>query len=232
MAGKALAALTLAGLAGLAVTAGATSKWNPPEPPGGFIRISRADNSAFAIGRYEVTWREWKACHDDRGCSTLPRPGHGLENAIFPVTGVNRFDVEEYLAWLNAKSGLHYRLPTAAEWNIVSNALSRRPAKKRFSDPRLAWAADYGSMDAVPAAVRPSGSFGTAANGISDLSGNVWEWTATCAAEGMGDLDCPAYLAEGLHEAPVSVFIRNPATGGCAIGTPPANIGFRLALDN
>ena len=42
---------------------------------------------------------------------------------------------------------------------------------------------------------------------------------------------CPAYLAEGLHEAAVSVFVRDPVVGGCALGTPPANIGFRLVAD-
>jgi formylglycine-generating enzyme required for sulfatase activity len=143
------------------------------------------------------------------------------------MTGVNRFDVDEYLAWINAKSGHSYRLPTAEEWNVISNGLARRKTKKLFDDPRLAWAANYGSAEEISAKVRSSGSFGTI-NGIADLSGNVWEWTSTCATANSGDNDCPAYFAEGLHEAAISIFIRDPLNGGCAVGAPPANLGFRL----
>ena len=180
------------------------------------------------ISRYEVTWREWKACYDGGGCSFLPQPGRKATDGDFPVTGVNHFDVDEYIGWINAKSGKTYRLPTADEWNIISGGLSHRKTKKLFDDPRLAWAADYGSMQQVSAKVQPSGSFGMGANGISDLGGNVWEWTSTCAAKGATETNCPAYIAEGLHEANVSVFIRDPASGGCAVGAPPANLGLRL----
>ena len=42
---------------------------------------------------------------------------------------------------------------------------------------------------------------------------------------------CPAFVAQGLHEAVISVFIRDPATGGCASGVPPPHVGFRLVSD-
>ena len=135
------------------------------------------------------------------------------------------------IRWINARDGKAYRLPTADEWSAISNGLSRRKTKKLFDDPRLAWAADYGAMETVSAKVQPSGSFGSNANGVADLAGNVWEWTSTCATPGADDRDCPAYIAAGLHEAAVSVFIRDPAYGGCALGVPPANIGFRLVED-
>ena len=140
---------------------------------------------------------------------------------------MNHFDTVEYIRWINAKSGKTYRLPTAEEWHGVSG-LSRRKSKKLFDDPRLWWAADYGLMQPVSSKVQVSGSFGTGTNGISDLAGNVWEWTSTCAAQGASDGNCPAYITQGLHEANVSVFVRDPASGGCAGGVPPANLGFRL----
>ena len=160
-----------------------------------------------------------------------PKPGRKATNGDFPVTGVNRFDVGEYVRWINARDAKAYRLPTADEWSAISNGLSRRKTKKLFDDPRLAWAADYGAMETVSAKVQPSGSFGAASNGVADLAGNVWEWTSTCATPVADDRDCPAYIAAGLHEAAVSVFIRDPAYGGCALGVPPANIGFGLVED-
>ena len=89
---------------------------------------------------YEVTRAEWQACYDSGGCSYLP-PGPD-SSSDFPVTGVNHFDVDEYIAWINAKTSKTHRLPTADEWAIASGGLSRRKSKKLFDDPRLAWAAD------------------------------------------------------------------------------------------
>jgi hypothetical protein len=35
----------------------------------------------------------------------------------------------------------------------------------------------------------------------------------------------------GEHVAAMSYLIRNPARGGCAVGTPPAHLGLRLVSD-
>lgn len=185
----------------------------------------------LAVGRYEVSWQDWKRCHDAGACAYLPPPGRRDSDRPIPVTGVNRFDVAQFIAWVNVGAARHYRLPTAQEWNAFAAALARPERKTLFTDPRLAWAADYGGTADVSGPVEPSGHFGALGNGIHDLAGNVWEWTATCARPG-DDPTCPAYIAAGLHEAAVSIFIRDPAAGGCSTGTPPTHIGFRLVSDN
>jgi formylglycine-generating enzyme required for sulfatase activity len=66
------------------------------------------------------------------------------------------------------------------------------------------------------------------------LDGNVWEWTSSCFRPGFESATenrCPAFVAAGEHEAIVSLFVRDPATGGCALGTPPTHLGFRLVSD-
>jgi formylglycine-generating enzyme required for sulfatase activity len=146
------------------------------------------------------------------------------------VTGVSRFDANEFIAWVNRGSSIAWRLPTAAEWAEFASELPKKDKKKLFTDPRLAWAADYGQMQQVQKRLKSQGSFGTFSNGVSDLAGNVWEWTSSCASNAADDR-CPALVVEGLHEAVLSVFVRDPAAGGCAAGTPPANIGFRLVAD-
>jgi formylglycine-generating enzyme required for sulfatase activity len=193
--------------------------------------IAMPDGRIVAFARTEVTRAHWKACHDAKGCGHAPASLDDAASGQLPMAGINYFDAMDYISWINAKSGHRYRLPTRAEWLVAASELPRPARKKLFDDPRLAWAADYGAMPRISPRLKPAGSFGTFRNGISDLAGNVWEWTATCAAEGFDAATCPAFIVEGLHEAKLSVFIRNPATGGCASGTPPAHVGLRLVED-
>ena len=222
-------ASVMAGLGGLAIAAFLHFTAAPNGGPV-LLPVSTPTGKTLLVAVHEVTRRDWQACVADGVCEALPQEVMtSAEN--MPMTGVNHLDAEAYLQWLNASAGRRYRLPTSVEWEAIAAELPRKPFKKLFDDPRLAWAADYGSMETVSAVVRPSGSYGTFSNGIADLGGNVWEWTSTCTLKGAEPERCPAYLAEGLHQAAVSVFVRDPASGGCALGTPPANIGFRLVAD-
>jgi formylglycine-generating enzyme required for sulfatase activity len=193
--------------------------------------IAMPDGRAVSFARIEVTRAAWTACHDAGGCSHAPTALNDTASGRLPMVSINYFDAMDYIAWINGATGRHYRLPTRAEWLVAASELPRPVAKKLFDDPRLAWAADYGSMPRISRPLKPAGSSGTFRNGISDLAGNVWEWTSTCAAEGFDAATCPAFIVEGLHETKLSVFIRNPATGGCSSGAPPTHIGLRLVED-
>ncbi len=201
----------------------------------GMVRVALPGTGkrSLQVSRFEVTVAEWRVCFEDGGCSHMPAAPNADESV--PVTSVNWFDVTEYLSWINARGDLKLRLPTLPEWREISRALPHRNSKRLFSDPRLAWAADYGGKTTASGPPRRSGSFSSTPEGVFDLDGNVWEWTATCvsaAFETQGENLCPAYIAAGEHEAPVSVFIRDPASGGCALGTPPAYLGLRLVSGN
>ncbi len=39
-------------------------------------------------------------------------------------------------------------------------------------------------------------------------------------------------VVEGEHRAYVTDFIRDARAGGCAVGKPPSNLGFRLVRDD
>lgn len=102
------------------------------------------------------------------------------------------------------------------------------------------WLARYESefadepIDKMPRAV---GSFGANEHGLLDIAGNVWEWTGTCFVRiGINDsgeqtvktTNCGVRVVEGRHRTYVTDFIRDMRSGGCAVGKPPANLGFRL----
>src|SRR6185312_16311021 len=83
----------------------------------------------------------------------------------------------------------------------------------------------------------PLGSFGTNENGVADIGGNVWEWTQTCHrrvhVDGAGKVlsevpACTIRVLDGKHRTPMSFFIRDARSGGCSVGIPPDNLGFRL----
>jgi len=111
------------------------------------------------------------------------------------------------------------------------------------SDPAQAWIARYEAESARPrpaaTAAQPSGTFGTNSNGLDDLAGNVWEWTNSCflraslegAREQITNTNCGVRVVEGAHRSYMTDFIRDPRSGGCAAGVPPANLGFRLVVD-
>ena len=224
-------------LAGLAITVsgfGFNGSSRLPIPEMRPVAVQDGRSRVVYAARVEVTFADWQRCFNAGGCSFMPAFPLKSVPADYPVVGVNWFDLSDYLAWFNLQTGRTFRLPTLIEWHAMARDVRREAPPPRFSDPRLAWAASYGAEEGISAVLKPSRSFSVSPEGIFDLDGNVWEWTADCAADGFSGADqdrCPAYYLGGNHIAAVSVFVRDPATGGCSTGVPPANIGLRLVLD-
>jgi formylglycine-generating enzyme required for sulfatase activity len=217
-------AALVAGLSGLAMAA--LLQWNGVSAPAiAMHKVEMPNGAGLMVATHEVTRAQWQACVKAGACEAIYQGSNTSRD--MPMTGVNHLDAEAFIAWIGKTSGLAYRLPSAAEWKVIAAELPKPAYAKRFTDPRMDWAANYGAMQRVSSVVKPSGTFGTYGNGISDLAGNVWEWTSTCTP-GADVSRCPAFVAEGLHEAIVPLFVREPAAGGCATGAPPANVGFRL----
>src|SRR5690606_37950774 len=188
----------------------------------------------------QVSVEDYARCVADNACAPTAAPG--LDG--HPVTGVSHQDATAYAAWLSARTGQTWTLPSDAEWAYA--------AAERYSDdtlgsegdadnPALRWIANYrqeAARNRTPdPAPRPLGSFGANSLGIMDLAGNVWEWTDTCHrrvhldAAGTVRSEQPACtirVLEGKHRAATSFFIRDAKSGGCSVGIPPDNLGFRL----
>ncbi|WP_417208140.1 formylglycine-generating enzyme family protein, partial [Antarctobacter sp.] len=240
--GTTVAAVTLS--ATLAAALAATF-WTPTWPPGPAERgqtspdmvqspVQLPGGAALHVQRHEVTVAEWNACHDGGGCALHLRVRPGMDAATTPAAGLSHVDVTEYLVWINAATGHDFRLPTLSEWAFLARDVLPKAPDPIFTDPTLTWASAYLTEGLAPRALQPQGSFSTSPEGIVDLDGSVWEWTQECyagAEDGVDPARCPAYFVGGEHVAAMSYLIRDPARGGCAVGTPPAHLGMRLVSD-
>lgn len=211
-----------------AVAAGLAVLSLPGEVEVGYEMVPvRLQGKSLAMAVNEVTVAQWRQCESEGACDAL---ASAAADAM-PVTGVNWFDTQTFIAWANRRQGRHYRLPTIEEWRLVSGHSGKPLRKPLFDDPRLAWAANYGQEETPRGPVQAAGTWSTSRQGIHDLEGNVWEWTESCANAKQDPSRCAAMSVMGAHEAVVSVFVRDPASGGCATGTPPTHLGFRLVED-
>lgn len=224
------------GLAAAAVMLGAVLQWQgrPAPVPVDLVQVSLPSGATLHVQRAEVTVRDWARCHAEGGCTLALRdPGEGPD---YPATGISFVDAQEYLAWINAKAGPDYRLPTKAEWYAVAGEVLPATPDPIFTAPELRWASAYlVEAPGVDRALHPTGAFATTRAGLSDLDGNVWEWTADCYDGDAARADpesCPAFVMGGLHESVMFYLVRDPANGGCASGLPPAHLGFRLVTDD
>ncbi|SMC73612.1 SUMF1/EgtB/PvdO family nonheme iron enzyme [Rhizobium sp. RU36D] len=206
---------------------------------------TRREMAAVTIMKFQVGATDYDQCVAEQAC--LPRDAEASPGDDLPVTGVSHDDAVQYAAWLSEKTGDVWRLPKdvelayAAGSKVLDDALGVDGDSR---NPALRWLADY-EREAARKASRvpepqPFGHFGESEHGLSDFGGNVWEWTASCnrrvdlagraSSAAISDA-CGVYIAAGKHRAPLSSFVRDPKGGGCAVGTPPDNVGFRLVKD-
>lgn len=190
------------------------------------------DGRSIYVQKYEVSVAEWNRCHADGACGLALHVASGADPARIPATGLSHEDAQQYLGWVNRKARHSFRLPTSEEWSFMArDVLPERP-DPIFTSPELTWASAYLTSGLAPRRLLPQGSFSTNAQGVADLDGSVWEWTQDCyAGEGREEVDpeaCPAFYAGGEHVAIIPYLVRDPARGGCAVGSPPAHLGMRL----
>ena len=209
----------------------------PMAPPARWLRLPHA----FAIMARQVTAADYRRCVVDRGCATEPLSAGGGDR---PVVQVSWHDATAYAAWLSRRLGTAYRLPTDEEWAFAAGSRFRGEPVPGGNDPgQIALkrhdleAAHDGIVDPTP---RTVGSFGTNENGIADMAGNVWEWTNTCLVHQVVGSDetraaivnCGVRVVEGRHRTYMVDFVRDPRAGGCSVGKPPSNLGFRLVRES
>lgn len=202
---------------------------------------------AFSIMKRQVSLADYGACVLDGACEPLDGV---VTTGDVPATGINWLDAQAYVRWFSRQTGQAWRLPTALEAAVAGGERfggeTFTAAADDTGNPSVRWLRRYREEAALkrPAdpTPKPRGHYGPNALGLEDFGGNVWEWTSTCYARiTVNPLDgtvetvtdnCGVHVLEGRHRAYMSNFVRDGKSGGCAVGTPPENLGFRLVRDD
>ncbi|MBN9451251.1 MAG: SUMF1/EgtB/PvdO family nonheme iron enzyme [Bosea sp.] len=155
---------------------------------------------SFYLGAREVTFEEWDLCIDQGGCNYRP-DDRGLGRGKRPVTDIHWNDANAYLAWLSARSGKPYRLPTESEWEYAARAgtTTTYPWGQSLVKER---ANCLGCNDQKRGSAVPAGQFPANAFGLYDMAGNAAEWVADCWSENYRSAprDGSAYTVGGCRE--------------------------------
>jgi formylglycine-generating enzyme required for sulfatase activity len=133
----------------------------------------------YHLDRYEVTnlqYREFIEATGRRAPDHFVNRDHPPGKADHPVTFVTWFDARDYCAWAGK------RLPTEQEWEKAARGTQARlfPWGDEFdiraANTPVRWARLGREGDTTPV-----GAFQTGGSpyGLHDMSGNVWEWTAS-----------------------------------------------------
>lgn len=138
-----------------------------------------ADTGHRAPDVDSATWRGYRLVHPFARTrrhawrNGAPPPGREAH----PVVLVSHGDAMAYAAWLSARTGRVWRLPTALEWEKAARGPDGRrfPWGDRF-DPALLNSHDAGPFDTLPVGGFPAGA---SVYGVLDAAGQVFEWTAS-----------------------------------------------------
>jgi len=131
---------------------------------------------AFYIDKYEVTVERYAAFLIEQKPEHPFKWREALDGAQGrkPVIGIDWFDAKEYCEWSSR------RLPSEAEWERAARGADQRtypwgedpPTRAHANAGQRTWKG-YDSLTVVG-----SHAPGHSPEGVADLSGNVWEWTA------------------------------------------------------
>lgn len=157
-----------------AFRAGLNVDWVAYEKPQHKIELP-----SYMIGRYSVTNAEYVLFVAETTHNPPPYwDGNQCpeDKSDHPVVNVSWYDAIAYCKWLSEMTGKAYRLPTEAEWEKAARGENGQlfPWGDKF-DQALCNAKGSGVGTTTP--VAQYSPLGDSLYGLSDMAGNVWEWT-------------------------------------------------------
>lgn len=158
-----------------------------------FVQHSRYQTTAEKSGKGCLGWNVKEEKIEQLSQRNWRNPGFEQADG-HPVVCVSWDDAQAYVAWLTARTGMRYRLPTEAEWEYTARA-GTTAARYYRDDQHCEYANGAGKeMKSIPDAdewalvycsdgyvyTAPVASFGKNPFGLFDMLGNAEEWTQDC----------------------------------------------------
>lgn len=157
----------------------------PPAVPTILLGAQKsAPSYYYYLSRFPVTnqlYRQFITATQHRAPAFWDDPEFNRDD--FPVVGVDWEDAQAYCMWLteeerNQKNGsrILYRLPLEEEWEWAAGGGKRKyPWGETSPQPTLA---NFNGMQQGLTTVQTYLE-GSTPDGLQDMAGNIWEWTAT-----------------------------------------------------
>ncbi len=132
--------------------------------------------AAFDLDRTEIRTRDYVACmsagacsrpHEDNAFCNTSKDAVG-DRGDHPVNCIDARQAEVYCAFAGK------RLPSEREWEYAARGGAEERRYSWGEEDPTSERACYDHIGTCPVASFPPGAFG-----LSDMSGNVWEWTST-----------------------------------------------------
>ena len=206
-------------------------RWSPAQAEG------TVDVPMFYIAQREVTVAEFARFAQATKWNVDARALGGRPD--HPVAFVSWPDALAYCRWLESTmkgslpAGFRVTLPTEAQWEKAARGTDRR--RFPWGDEPRRDRANFSSQGTVPAGTLPCPE---CAYGLSDMAGNVWEWTRSPLqpypydeSDDRSNLEADAlWVMRGGGFADGPQLIRTTVRGGAEPGARRPFIGFRVAI--
>lgn len=138
------------------------------------IPVHKVQVGDFFASKYEVTFAQYDRFCDATGRAKPSDQGWGRDKR--PVINVSWQDARAFANWLSEKSGLHFALPSEAQWEYLARANTETPYWTGNSWPEDAADCYNCGSPWDQHSTAPVGSFAPNPFGLYDTAGNVREW--------------------------------------------------------
>lgn len=206
-----------------------------------YARFANATGRPMADGCWYF-WAVW--LHS--GERSWKAPGYAQRDD-HPVVCMRWSDAQAYADWISQQSGHRYRLPSEAEWEYAAGSAGTADCTAANAYDQSA-IAEWGSplMNTLScndghAGTSSVGTLRPNSNGLSDMFGNGWEWTADCwnsshagrptSATAVQSGDCNQRVYKGGHFASPVEHLRPAFREPGAAELPNVYGTFRLVRD-
>ena len=149
---------------------------NDPQAQANEYPVHQVTLSNYYIGQTSVSQALWTTVMgttiDDELARNNGETGLGKGDDL-PMYGITWFQAQEFATRFSERTGIHFRLPTEAEWEFAARGGNLSHGYKYAGSNDIDSVAWYHVTDGK---VKPNALLKPNELGLYDMSGNIWDW--------------------------------------------------------